>query len=269
MNQNVDVGPDDSRLLLLLRREHIVVVGALAAIIALSWSYLVSLSGDMSGMDMGSAMAFAQMRSRDALDLWLLFIMWAVMMVGMMLPSAAPMILLYRQVARKAASRGRQLAPTAVFTLGYLLAWTLFSAVATLLQWLLEQLSLMSPAMVASSPWLGAGIVVAAGVYQLTPWKEACLEHCRNPVHLLSRHWRRGSAGALTMGAIHGGYCLGCCWALMTLLFVGGVMNLLWVALIAAFVLIEKLARFGRAAGRLSGVGLIAAGTAMLVAGLL
>lgn len=264
MGETPPSGRGERWLIALLRRDQLPVLAALLLLSALCWWYLIALAASMSAMDMQAPAAFARMQSRGLFELGLLFVMWAVMMVGMMLPSAAPMILLYHQVAKKAASEQRALAPTTVFTLGYLLAWLVFSVGATLAQWLLEQLSLMSPAMVATSPWLGAGVVVAAGVYQLTPWKDRCLEYCRNPAWLLSRHWRPGVRGALTMGMIHGYYCLGCCWVLMGLLFVGGVMNLLWIAVIAIFVLIEKLAPRGRLAGTISGLGLIGAGAVML-----
>jgi len=197
-------------------------------------------------------------------DAVLMFLMWVVMMVGMMVPSAAPMTLLYASVARQARAQGSPLAPTAVFVAGYLLMWAVFSAFATAAQWGLERAALVSPAMVATSPVLGAGLLVMAGIYQLTPFKGACLRHCRSPVHLLAERWREGARGALRMGLEHGAYCLGCCWALMALLFVGGVMNLLWVATIALFVLVEKLVPHGAASGRVAGLGMVGIGAAML-----
>lgn len=145
-------------------------------------------------------------------------LMWAVMMVGMMIPSAAPMTLIYATVARKAARQGTLLAPTAVFVLGHLGIWTLFSVGATLAQWALHEAALLSPMMVTNSAGLGAGLLVAAGVYQLTPMKNRCLDHCRSPAHFISQHWRPGTFGAFRMGLEHGLFCLRCCWVLMGLL---------------------------------------------------
>lgn len=219
----------------------------------------------MPGMAMEGMPAMLGVRAWTWTDAWLMFLMWTVMMVGMMVPSAAPMTLLYGAVARKAAARGSPLAPTAVFVAGYLSMWALFSAAATAAQWGLERAALLSPAMVATSPALGAALLIAAGIYQLTPLKRACLRHCRSPAHFMSGHWRDGTAGAFRMGLEHGVYCLGCCWVLMGLLFVGGVMNLLWIAAIALFVLVEKLVPRGAGGGRLAGLAMILMGAIILV----
>ncbi len=162
-----------------LQRDRAVTLASLVAVTALAWAYLVALAGDMG------AMAMAQVAPWTALDAALMAVMWAVMMVGMMLPSAAPMILLYAAVARKQRGRGRVFAPTGAFAAGYLVAWTLFSLAATALQWALEQAALLSPMMVGASAWLGGGLLIAAGVYQWTPLKHACLENCRSPVAFL------------------------------------------------------------------------------------
>lgn len=217
------------------------------------------------GMARDGMHAMLGVRAWTWTDAGLMFLMWTVMMVGMMVPSAAPMTLLYGAVARKAAAQGSPLAPTAVFVAGYLSMWALFSAAATAAQWGLERAALLSPAMVATSPALGAALLIAAGIYQLTPLKRACLRHCRSPAHFLSGHWRGGTTGAFRMGLEHGAYCLGCCWVLMGLLFVGGVMNLLWIAAIALFVLVEKLVPHGVGGGRLAGIAMIAAGAIVLV----
>lgn len=194
----------------------------------------------------------------------LMFAMWGVMMVGMMLPSATPTTLVYAAVARKAAREGEVVAPVALFVAGYLAMWLLFSLAATFAQWGLERAALLSPMLVASSPALGGGLLVGAGVYQLTPLKNACLEHCRSPAYFLAERWRPGRAGALWLGVEHGAYCLGCCWVLMGLLFVGGVMNLLWIAAITLFVLLEKVVPHGVGGGRLAGLGMIAVGALVL-----
>ena len=214
------------------------------------------MAGDMP---MGEMM---QLHPWDASHFALMFGMWAVMMVGMMVPSATPMALIYAAVARKADRQGSPVSPTFIFVSGYVAMWTLFSLGATFAQWGLERASLLSPMLVSSSPWLGAGLLVAAGVYQFTPAKDACLEHCRAPASFFSEHWRPGAWGAFRLGLVHGAYCLGCCWVLMGLLFVGGVMNLLWIAAITIFVLGEKLLS-GRFAGRAAGTAMIAVGLAL------
>lgn len=247
-----------------LRRDRAIVVSALAAVTLLCWVYLVVAAGQMETTGSTGTMALVQVHSWTPVDVALLLAMWVVMMIGMMIPSATPMILLYAQVARKAERENRPLSPTGLFVFGYVVVWTLFSVAATATQWGLDELALLSPMMVATSPALGAGLLIAAGLYQMTPWKDACLRHCRAPAEFLSSHWRRGRAGALRMGFEHGAYCLGCCWVLMTLLFVGGVMNLLWIGAITLFVLLEKAAPMGQAAARFSGVALIATGVAVM-----
>jgi predicted metal-binding membrane protein len=186
--------------------------------------------------------------------------MWSVMMVGMMTPSAAPMVLLFAAVNRRERDKGAPFVASGVFAAGYLAMWCGFSLAAVVLQWALQQAALLSPMMASRSTALSGALLIAAGLYQLTPLKHACLEHCRMPVHFLSRHWRRGTGGAFVMGLHHGAYCVGCCWVLMALLFTAGIMNLLWVAVIAVFVLIEKTAPFGMVTGRITAALLIAAG---------
>lgn len=188
------------------------------------------------------------------------------MMVGMMLPSAVPMTLFYAAIMRKNQERGTVLPAAWLFIGGYLLVWTAFSLGAIALQVLFEELQLASSMMVVTSKWLGGTILIAAGSYQWSRLKDKCLAQCRSPIQFITGHWREGRLGALRMGATHGLYCLGCCWALMLLLFVGGVMNLLWVAIIAGFVLSEKLMRRGRLVGRISGLGLIGSGVFLLIA---
>jgi predicted metal-binding membrane protein len=193
-----------------------------------------------------------------------MFAMWVIMMAGMMLPSATPTTLVYAAVARKASREGTPVAPVTAFVAGYLLMWILVSLAATLTQWGLERAALLSPMLVSNSPALGGALLLGAGVYQLTPLKNACLEHCRSPAHFIGEHWRPGKAGALRLGIEHGAYCLGCCWVLMGLLFFGGVMNLLWIAAITLFVLLEKVVPHGVGGGRLAGVGMIGAGVVVL-----
>jgi len=194
-----------------------------------------------------------------AADVFFTFAMWAVMMVGMMTPSAATVLLLFAGMVR---GRGGTRWPlvVAAFGAGYLIVWTAFSAGAALAQWGLHGSAMLSPAMSASSGRLGGAILIAAGVYQLTPFKGACLTHCRSPLGFLLSHWRDGTIGALRMGIGHGTYCVGCCWALMGVLFVVGVMNLVWVAAMTVFVLVEKIGPAGAIVARVAGGLMIAAG---------
>jgi predicted metal-binding membrane protein len=220
---------------------------------------------DMPGMGMT---VLLQVKPWAVADWVMMSTMWIIMMVGMMLPSATPMILIYAAIARKAERDGSPLAPTAIFATGYIVMWSLFSLVATAAQWALDQAALLSPRMVSTSPLLGAGIVIAAGIYQWTPLKDSCLDHCRAPARFISEHWRAGIGGAFRMGAEHGLYCLGCCWVLMGLLFVGGVMSLAWIAGLTLFVFAEKLLPLPGGGARAGGLVLITVGIALGVAAL-
>ena len=285
-----------------LKRDRAIVIGGLVGVIVLAWIYILlgagmgmtaiemtaisDASGDMQAVDRengdgtGTAeggttsatvsMAMAVMRpvAWSAGYAVLMVFMWWIMMVAMMLPSAAPMILLYAAVNRKARERGAPFVPTGVFALGYLAAWGVFSLLAVALQWGLERTALLSSMMVGTSIVLGGLLLIAAGAWQLTPLKHACLKHCRSPLHFLSHHWRKGRWGAFRMGAEHGAFCLGCCWFLMGLLFYGGVMNLYWIVGLAAFVLLEKTAPAGHWIGSAAGVGLIAWGGLLLLGSL-
>ena len=249
--------------MILAQRDRVVITGCLVLAIALAWAYLVYLDRQMSAAmaydrEM-AAMGMAMDKPWGAADVFFTFAMWAVMMVGMMTASAAPVMLLF---AGMHAKRGARRVPGVVlaFGAGYLLVWTFFSAGAALAQWALHALAMLSPSMTTSSAWLGGAILIAAGVYQLTPLKSACLAHCRSPLGFLMSHWRDGTAGALRMGIEHGTYCLGCCWALMCVLFVVGVMNLVWVAAMTIFVLLEKIGPAGAVLARVAGVAMIASG---------
>jgi predicted metal-binding membrane protein len=253
----------------ILRRDRLVVLGAMAGVTALAWAHLLRLAGRM---DMaGHGMAMPEMMA-PAIAPWglgealLVFSMWVVMMVGMMLPSVAPMVLVHAGVARHAESRGRPFASTGWFACGYLLAWAGFSAAATVAHGALEQAALLSPATMATGVGLGGTLLIAAGLYQWTPLKDACLTQCQAPLAFIQRHggFRPDPAGALRQGTLHGLYCIGCCWALMGLLFVVGVMNLLWIAAIALFVLLEKVLPPRWHVARVSGTVLIGVGVWML-----
>jgi predicted metal-binding membrane protein len=254
---------------ILLRRDRVVVSAALAVLVAAAWLYLLHLASEMSEMAMpdmpGMAMAMPAMHPWSWVEVGALVVMWSVMMVAMMTPSAAPMILMFATIHRRRAAEGRPAVPTAIFVLGYLVVWTAFSVAAALAQAGLHAAALLSPAMTATSPFLAGGLLVAAGLFQWTPLKRACLATCRSPMSFLMSSWREGRGGAFLMGVRHGLYCLGCCWALMALLFVAGVMNLLWVAALAVIVLVEKVVPAGDLVGRIAGVAMIAAGVLLVV----
>ncbi len=240
-------------------RDHAAILLALIGLAAVSWLYIYL---QMSPMDeMAMPVAFSPW---TAADFALNVAIWWVMMPGMMLPSAAPMILTFATVNRRKLTRGQPFVPTAVFTTGYLIAWGLFGIAATLADWGLEQTALMSPMTQRLSPALGAAVIIVAGVYQLTPFKYVCLTHCRSPFDFALNHWHDGLVGALRMGFEHGLYCLGCCWFLMALLFAAGTMSLLWMAAITAFVLVEKLFPAGQRIARVSGLAMIAFGLYLL-----
>lgn len=249
----------------LTRRDRVAIVVGLGGVTALAWLYLIMMALAMGDREMSPDVVL-RIKPWAGVDFLLMFLMWAVMMVGMMVPTAIPMILIYAAVVRNASRKGETLAPATVFVSGYVAVWTLFSLGATLAQWALDQAALLSPMMVSSSPVLGSILLVTAGIYQLTPAKGACLRHCRGPAHFIARHWRPGIGGAFRMGLKHGAYCLGCCWILMGLLFVGGVMNLLWIAAITLFVLLEKVVPFGASGGRLAGWLMIVGGIVLAAA---
>jgi predicted metal-binding membrane protein len=192
--------------------------------------------------------------------------MWIVMMVGMMTPSVAPILLLYASVGRQAMTQGKPFASTGWFAGGYLVAWTMFSLIATTAQWGLDRVALLSAQMASASTLFGAAILIAAGIYQWTPFKDACLKQCESPLQFIFRNggFRNDNVGSLRLGVQHGIYCVGCCWALMALLFVGGVMNVLWVALLSALVLLEKSVNASRLISRLSGLLFLLTGARLL-----
>jgi predicted metal-binding membrane protein len=241
----------------LLRRDRAVTLVALVGASLLAWAYILAGAGmDMAAMEVGSM----SMPGMTMSNVWtpsyfaLMLVMWAIMMVAMMLPSAAPMILLFATIER----RRHQTAPfvaTAIFSAAYLVVWSAFSVAATLLQWMLDRWAVLSPTMATTSGLIAGAVLIAAGIYQFTPLKQACLRGCRSPLEFISRYW---SSGPFGIGLRHGFYCVGCCWVLMLLLFVSGVMNLIWVAVIAVFIWIEKVAPRGPWLGY--GVGVLLVG---------
>jgi predicted metal-binding membrane protein len=245
----------------LLKRDKAVILTGVALITAVAWIYMAAEARRM--YQTGICHCAGMKMSGPDLEPWSLgtlaplFLMWAEMMVAMMLPSAAPMILTFALVNRKRREQQRPYVPATIFALGYLIAWGGFSALAAALQWYLHGKALLSPLMVSTSPALAGALLMAAGIFQWTPLKHACLRHCRSPLSFLMTDWREGIGGAFGMGVKHGAYCTGCCWILMLLLFVAGVMNIFWIAVISVLVLAEKLAPNGLAVGRISGGALI------------
>ena len=250
-----------------LSRDHAIIGSCILLITALAWAYLVHIDRQMSssaGADVMARMEMTTATSWGATDFFFTFLMWTVMMVGMMSATAAPVLILFSRMQR---NRGEGRVPNRVllFALGYITVWVAFSATAALAQWALHQGAFLSPRMAATSSRLAGGILIAAGLYQLTPAKRACLRQCQSPLGFLMTNWREGSTGALQMGLKHGAYCLGCCWVLMGVLFAVGVMNLAWVAALTAFILLEKFGGVGAGVARVGGVVMIALGVLVIV----
>jgi predicted metal-binding membrane protein len=265
-----------------LRRDRVIVAAGLAVLTVLSWAYIIAGAGmGMPAWHMLSVSLFphrmAQMSMPDMAHTgtwgaghWFLVLgMWWVMMIAMMTPSAAPLILLYGRATRHAQAGGRLapgVVPTTAFAAGYLLIWLAFSVAATVIMWALERVGAVSATNMGSRlAWMSASILIAAGLYQVSPLKHACLRVCRSPAEFLTKHWRPGAFGALRMGLEHGVFCVGCCWVLMALLFVGGVMNPLWIGILTIFVLAEKLGPQGPWLAYVSGLVLLAWGVATLM----
>jgi predicted metal-binding membrane protein len=249
-----------------LRKDRLVIICSLFFITLLSWFYIIYLYKQMVYMDM-NALFFAMPMTAEwtPTDFVLLFLMWIVMMIAMMTPSVAPLILTFATINRQRRQQERPFVNTAYLWTGYFLVWAAFSLVATSLQWLLQQVSLLNPDMKTTSKILGSVILITAGIFQFTPLKHTCLSYCRSPLDFVLHRWKEGKKGALQMGIENGFYCVGCCWMLMVLLFVAGIMNLLWVAVIALFVLIEKLSPRVKWIPQVAGCVLIAYGTLLLI----
>lgn len=260
--------------------DRLLILASLGLLAGLAWIYLGVLTAAMERGDM-SLMGIPSMPMDNAMDratamapvAWtpqtyaLTLAMWWIMMIGMMIPSALPMILLHDRVQRHHAGARAASELTALFAIGYLAAWGLFSVVATSLQWALHGAGLLAPMSMKVGATIGAGVFLAAGVYQLSPLKNVCLKHCRSPAEFLVTHRRPGPLGALVTGAHHGLYCVGCCWFLMLLLFAVGIMNLVWVAALAVLVLAEKLAPRGEWVARATGVSLLTVGVWLALTG--
>lgn len=237
---------------------------AVAAIPLACWLWVIAMARDMYG-PMTGASAWMMTVTWDAPRLLLLWAMWAAMMAGMMLPTITPMLLLYARAMRNRTDGTHATSRIYAMAGGYVTVWALFSVGATVLQRGFAALFLMTPMMEPSSPSVAAGLLLVAAAYQLTPFKAACLDLCRSPIVLLSARWREGVRGAFEMGFTHGVYCLGCCWALMLVLFAGGVMNLAVIVTLTLWVAIEKLAPFGKQSARVGAALLAGAGVWMLI----
>jgi len=250
-------------------RDRILISTCIVLVTALAWAYLIHLDRQMSAASEYDRQMAAMGMSTDTpwtvADGLFNFFMWLVMMIGMMAPSVAPMLMLVTAAHPKQAGK-RAGVSIPLFGGGYFGVWAAFSLVAAAIQWLLHNAAMLSPAMKTSSPRIAGGILLLAGLYQITPWKSKCLSHCRSPLGFLMTHWHDGFSGAVRMGAEHGLYCLGCCWAMMLLMFATGAMNIVWMAALGALMTIEKMTSTPRFA-RVLGIGFIDAGFGFLVLG--
>ena len=237
-------------------RDRAVILAGLAALAIPSWYYTARGAWEMYHMDQAPNMWMPHGGPWTLTDFWLLFLMWVAMMVAMMLPSITPLTLTFAAASR-ACDDCNPYPATALFVGGYVAAWTGFSAVATAAQYWLHQTAILSPMMISRSYGFGAAILAIAGVFQLTPWKHVCLGHCRTSGDMVRGCVEPGLDRAFRIGFRHGICCMGCCWAIMALLFVTGVMNIVWVAAITALVLLERLIPRGQWLAKVSGVGLL------------
>lgn len=263
--------PDASSLEAAWKRDRAILSGLLLGIGGIAWLYLIRMTAASGDAHTGHAMTTLQALSWGAWDLLMAFSMWSVMMVAMMLPVVTPWLLVYSRTLREKDPRPTPFPKAGFFLLGYLAIWMAYSGLATIGQWGLHAAALLSPGLAGTSPVLGGALLLSAGVYQLTPFRDACMAHCRSPLGFFLTSWKDGRFGAFSMGFRHGLYCVGCCWALMALSFAFGVMNLLWMAGLTAFLLVEKVAsvgpRMSKATGwLLAGCGLWMLGKSLLFA---
>lgn len=260
----MDVTRDQPTLLeTALQHDRVSLLVVVVAIPLASWIWIAAMARDMYGSMLGASawMMTPQWDWPHSLMLWT---MWAVMMTAMMLPTATPLILLYATAARRNAETTNPAGRVYALAAGYVLVWSLFSVAATTLQRLLASAGVLTPMMEVSTPFAGAAVLILAGLYQLTPLKRACLRACRSPLGFMMQRWRGSAAGAFRLGVDHGSYCLGCCWALMLILFAGGVMNLAVIVTLTLWVIVEKIAPFGERTATVSGVALLGVAVWML-----
>jgi len=247
-----------------MKSDRLILYTGILIITALAWAYMFHLDNEMKNMDMSMVHLMPSMHMWGLKQFVLMFVMWVVMMVAMMLPSTAPTVIIFANVYRKRKNEGKPFVPVGFFLVGYFTIWGAFSLAATTTQWMLHKATLLSPMMISTSPFFGGTVLLSAGLFQFTPFKYSCLNRCRNPLDLLIDKWQEGNYGAYIMGIKIGYFCVGCCWMLMALLFVAGVMNLLWVAFIALFVLVEKVLPYPIWTSRLGGILLVLSGLLML-----
>jgi predicted metal-binding membrane protein len=245
----------------LLKREQLLILGSLAVIVTLAWTYTAHMAGHMTMVS--PAIITPMALAWTLTDSLTAFLMWTVMMIGMMLPTVAPWVLTLAGLTKQA-ERPRRLSATGGFLMGYLLIWTGYSLAATLLQWGLHDYGLLLPVMDRVSSQIGAAVLILAGIYQWLPVKYACLKHCRSPLNFFLTSWRDGHFGAVRMGMQHGLFCVACCWTLMALSFVAGVMNLLWMAAVTVFVFVDHILPMGQWLSKCAGVVLVIWGAWML-----
>ena len=273
---------DGGKLAGLALGERLGVVGGLVVVSALSWAYTIRMAQGMGALGHSAAAVTGhgahKMTGHEAMhsavmphlaswgmtEVWMTFVMWGIMMAAMMLPTVIPMVLAFATVNREKGRSG-VLVPVGAFTAGYLGAWALYCVAATALQWWLLRTALLSPVSLASGPVLGGFLLIVAGLFQWTPWKDACMQKCRNPLGFLLTHWQPGRLGALRLGSRYGLYCVGCCWLLMLICLGLGVMNLVWMAVLTIFMLVEKITPAGHVISRAAGVGLVMWGGVMLL----
>ena len=254
----------------LFQRQRVLLAMLLVAMVGLAWTYLIWMASNMTLHDsshLARRALMPAMTSSQTIHVWWLIVMWAVMSVAMMLPTALPMVMLFNRFWSGRHPDIDSVKPTLLLVLGYLSVWIVFGFAAALLQLWLEHLQAVTPVMGRmSNPLVGGLVLMGAGLFQLTPLKTACLSKCRTPLMFLNTRWREGRGGSFLMGFDHGAFCLGCCWALMLVMFVAGVMNLLWMAALAALMLAEKIVPKGEALAQITGWGLMGCGVAMILA---
>ena len=250
----------------ILKRDRLILLFSLIAVIALAWAYTIHLTHILGHSDMTMEMVSPYAHAWTFTDFYLNFLMWTVMQIAMMTPTAVPMLLFLTKINRNKHPDRAPYLETGLFLLGYLMVWTGFSFLATLVQWGLQTAALLSStSLVRATPVVGGVLLIAAGFFQFSPLKNTCLTHCRTPVEFIMSRWQEGKRGAVLMGMKHGLYCVGCCWLLMVMLFAVGVMNVLWMAMITIFMLIEKIAPAGDRIGKGAGVLFILFGGWMIL----
>jgi predicted metal-binding membrane protein len=247
-----------SKMESLLQRQQLLEFFCLAVVILISWAYMLHMGWRISGT--GTEITLACMMHWGPGDIAHMFVMWAIMMVAMMFPAATPMILMFTTVNQRRGETQEPIIATGLFVLGYFLVWTAYSALAATAQYGLHLSALLTHHLVMTSPFLGGVLLVGAGVFQWTPFRDACMSKCRSPLGFLMAEWREGRLGALIMGLKHGAYCVGCCWLLMLLSFVLGIMNMIWMAMVSVFMMVEKAYPGSQWLSRTAGLILVACG---------